>query len=592
MPSDPSMHPTTPALAASGPTPFPLGLAAITPPHWPDAASAPSLAMFPAPPLSPTTSIDCADQQLQATLARLTGGISPLTLGLANADWALHLLASPAKWQRLLHGAAGVQLRLLGHAARSMGQLVGPPQPVLAAPAQERRFRHPAWRAWPYSLYQRSYLLNRQWWDAATSGVPGVSEQHERLVGLVTHQLLDLFAPSNNIFTSPDVLDATLREGGQNLVRGTIALLEDLDNQVQHLPPPGAEQFVPGKQVALTRGKVIFRNRLLELLQYLPLTDDVHPQPLLIVPAWDSKYYLLDLSRRNSLVSHLVHQGHTVFMLSWYNPHAAEPDLAPEHYLAALAAAAGAVRAIVPGQAIHAVAHGAGATLPLLAAASDAVAPYASLSLLLPQTDFTLAADLLRRTAGAATTRIMHEYLLGQRAPLTDLDAWRADRPRVPYRMQREQLRALLPDASLGSGRLRLHGRTLALHTIRAPVFVLGAEHAATLPWHDSYQLKRSFDTALTFVLAGGDQDTALLSVPGTGPAHFRLGHWPDGSRHDDAARWYHSTAPVDGSWWPSWLAWLAGPAPAPMAEPPAVGAPGAGYPVLAAAPGAYVLQR
>ena len=584
MPSEPPMHSSSlpdhqgrpPLRHAPATLPPPLRTPAVI--HAPPAA------------LPEAANATDADGQLHASLARASGGVSPLSMALAQADWALHLMASPAKWQQLLHGAAGNQLRLLAHVARSVSQQSA--RPPTASPPPERRFRHPAWRAWPYSMFQQSYLLNRQWWHSATRAVPGMASQHEQLVGLMTQQLLDLYAPSNHVLTSPDVLDATLREGGQNFVRGAINLLTDLDHAVRQLPPPGTELFVPGKQVALARGKVILRNRLIELLQYQPLTDDVHPHPLLVVPAWDSKYYLLDLARPNSLISHLVRHGHTVFLLSWHNPQPAEVDLTPDSYLAALTAATAAVNAVVPGQAINGVGYGTGATLLAMAAASDGAPALRSLSLLAPRTDFTAAGELAQRSDASTAARVLHDYLLGQRAPLTGLDAWQADRPRVPYRLQAEQLRALLPDEDLSTGRLRLHGRLQALHTLRTPLFVMAPEHAPQLPWHGAYQLKRALETTLTFVLAAGDIGNAVLSVPGPATGHFRSGQWLGGAPHDDAPRWYADTAPVAGSWWPTWLAWLAARAPAAMVAPPPMGAPDAGYAVLAPAPGDYVLEH
>ena len=188
--------------------------------------------------------------------------------------------------------------------------------PCIKPLSQDKRFAAPAWQPWPYNLLYQSFLLTQQWWHNATTGVPGVSKHHEEVVSFAARQALDVFSPSNFIQTNPEILAATLNEGGANLLRGSMNLIEDWEREIAGKPPMGVENFRPGETVAVTPGKVVYRNRLIELIQYAPATESVQAEPVLIVPAWIMKYYILDLSPENSLVKFLVERGHTVFMIS------------------------------------------------------------------------------------------------------------------------------------------------------------------------------------------------------------------------------------------------------------------------------------
>ncbi|MCJ9713391.1 alpha/beta fold hydrolase, partial [Bordetella hinzii] len=270
---------------------------------------------------------------------------------------------------------------------------------------------------------------------------------------------------------------------------------EDALRELGRQPPAGAEHFRPGKEVAVTPGKVVFRNRLIELLQYAPATATVHPEPVLIVPAWIMKYYILDLSPHNSLIRYLVSQGYTVFCVSWKNPDAAYRDLGMDDYLdEGIQAALKAVGAIVPRQRVHATGYCLGGTLLAIAAAAmarDGDRRLASLSLFTAQTDFSEPGELglfidesqvsmleaqMARTgylragqmAGAFQmlrsydllwSRMVNDYLLGRRRPMSDLMAWNADATRMPARMHGQYLRRLFLDNDLAQNRYEVAGR-------------------------------------------------------------------------------------------------------------------------------------
>ena len=257
------------------------------------------------------------DRLLHAALGRLTLGVSPSALALSYTDWAAHLALAPGKQQQLMVKAWRKAVRFALYAMRSASGGDRNVEPCIRPLPQDRRFRAEAWQRWPYSAYYQSFLLTQQWWHNATTGVRGVSSHHEAVVAFVARQLLDVWAPSNWLWSNPELLEVTMREGGQNFLRGGINFLEDWERAVAGRPPVGADSFRVGHNLAVTPGRVVYRNRLMELIQYEAATETVKAEPLLIVPAWIMKYYVLDLSPHNSLVRYLVDQGHTVFMISW-----------------------------------------------------------------------------------------------------------------------------------------------------------------------------------------------------------------------------------------------------------------------------------
>ena len=335
------------------------------------------------------------DQAVHAQMARFTQGLSPASLIGAYTDWLVHLAIAPGKQQELLHKAARKALRL------ALQGLKGPAAgaaPCIEPLPQDRRFAAPEWQQWPFNLIYQAFLLNQQWWHNATTGVHGVSGHHEQLVTFGARQLLDMFSPSNFLWTNPQVQAETLRTGGMNLLQGAQNQWQDLLRQATGQPLPGTQNFLPGKQVALTPGKVVFRNHLIELIQYRPQTDTVHAEPVLIVPSWIMKYYILDLSPANSFVRYLVENGHTVFIVSWKNPDAQDRHLGMNDYLKSGALAAlDAVSAIVPQRQVQAIGYCLGGTLLGMAAAFLARARderLRSLTLLASELDFTEPGEL------------------------------------------------------------------------------------------------------------------------------------------------------------------------------------------------------
>jgi len=563
------------------------------------------------------------DQVFHASLARLSGGISPTALLQAHIDWLLHLGLSPDKAIQLARKTARKWERLAQYCARIHMQ---PDQPVCIEPLpQDRRFDAEAWRRFPYNVISQSFLLAQQWWYNATTDVPGVTRHHEDVVTFTVRQLLDMFSPSNFALTNPVVLERTMRDGGMNLLRGAFNFWEDVARRLSHAPPQGAETFRPGKELAITPGKVVFKNRLIELIQYSPTTKEVRPEPMLIVPAWIMKYYILDLSPKNSLVKYLVDNGFTVFMISWKNPGEEDRNLGMEEYRKlGIMAALDAVSKIVPDQPIHCTGYCLGGTLLSIAAAAIAQNSddrLKSLTLFAAQTDFTEAGELTlfidedqvrfleemmsekgyldsRQMAGAFQllrsndliwSRMVHSYLMGEREPVFDLMAWNADATRLPYRMHSEYLRKLFLANDLAESRYKVDGRPISLTDIRTPIFAVStlADHVA--PWRSVYKIKMLTDADVTFVLSNGGHNAGIVSPPGHPRRRHQIATQREGEIYIDPDLWQATAHHHEGSWWPCWLAWLGVHSSDPVA-PPKMGAPEEGLAPICDAPGTYVL--
>jgi polyhydroxyalkanoate synthase len=565
------------------------------------------------------------DRLLRARVGRLTFGLSPPGLLLDYLDWLTHLGLSPGKQLDLGRKLFRKAVRFGAYAARAAVQPDTPP--AIEPLPQDQRFADPAWHRWPFNLCQQSFLFAQQWLHNATTGVHGVSRHSEQVVTFIGRQFLDLFAPTNYPWTNPEVLRATWQQGGANLVRGALNFVEDCERAARGGKPAGAEAFPVGRAVAVTPGRVVHRNRLIELIQYAPATKSVHAEPVLIVPAWIMKYYILDLSPHNSLVKYLVDQGHSVFMISWKNPGPEDRDLGMEdYYRLGVMEALAAVAAVVPGRQAHAVGYCLGGTLLALAAAALArdgddrlrtVTLFAAetdfhepgeLGLFIDETEVTFLEDLMwdqgfldtRQMAGAFQllrsndliwSRMVREYLLGQREPMTDLMAWNADGTRLPYRMHSEYLRSLFLNNDLAEGRYRVGGRPVTLADVRVPLFVVSTVKDHVAPWRSVYKIHLLTDAELTFVLTAGGHNAGIVSEPGHPRRTYQLARRVPGDRHVDPDAWQALAPSHEGSWWPAWQTWLerhsSGSVPVP-----AMGAPERGYPPLGPAPGTCVLQE
>jgi len=498
------------------------------------------------------------------------------------------------------------------------------------APAtDDKRFAADAWGQWPFNVMARGYLNWEQWVTQATSQVPGLTGRSADLVKFSSQQVLGAASPANHLLANPELLELTREQAGQNLVAGFRNWLEDADSVLNHKPPAGTGEFRVGENLAATPGKVVFRNDLIELIQYAATTPSVHAEPILIVPAWIMKFYILDLSPRNSLVRYLVGQGYTVFMISWKNPNEADRNLGMDDYHnLGIRAALDAVGAIVWDTKVHAVGYCIGGTLLSIAAAEMArrgEERLASMTLLAAQTDFSEPGELsvfispsqlemleavmhktgvlssdkmggsfvLLRSQDLLWSPMVNTYLKGERAKPNDLMAWNADGTRMPWRMHSEYLKQLYLQNDLAAGRFKVNGNTITLSAITLPMFVLGTEADHVAPWKSTYKaraLTRSSD--YTFALVSAGHNGGIVCGPENPKRRFRQLTWNDADTCLTADAWLESARSEQGSWWPSWSAWLAAHSGPPDAPVPSLGNAAAGYGVLGDAPGDYVRQR
>ena len=576
---------------------------------------------------SVTALADITDRSLHATFARFTGGLSPAAIGSAYLDWAVHLAVAPGKRMQLVDKAVRKTIRFANYAIRCAVE-GGQAECCIEPLAQDRRFAGESWQRWPFNFISQAFLLQQQWWHNATVGVRGVSKRHEDMLEFGARQLLDMIAPPNFPMTNPEILERTISTGGLNLVRGAQQFIEDWERAISGKKPIGTERFTVGRDVAVTPGKVVYRNGLIELIQYAPVTENVRAEPILIVPAWIMKYYILDLSPQNSLVKYLTEQGFTVFMISWKNPGPEDRSLGMDDYRSGgILSALDVINAIVPEQKIHAVGYCLGGTLLSIAAAAmarDGDDRLASVNLLAAQTDFTEAGELTlfidesqltfledmmweqgfldsKQMAGAFEilrsndliwSRMVRDYMLGERQMMTDLMAWNADTTRMPYRMHSEYLRKLFLNNDLAEGRFVAGGAPVSLTDIRVPIFAVGTERDHVAPWRSTYKINLQTETEVTYLLTTGGHNVGIVSEVGyAGRRNFRVGEHGPKDHYVDPDRFLVEARQKEGSWWPEWITWLENRSGALTARP-AMGASEAGCPILGDAPGKYVLQQ
>jgi polyhydroxyalkanoate synthase subunit PhaC len=453
-------------------------------------------------------------------------------------------------------------------------------------------------------------------------------------VAFTTRQWLDIWSPSNFIMTNPEVLAQTVASGGVNLIHGASNFFSDVSDYVLQRRPAEAEKFLPGKSVAITPGKVIFRNQLMELIQYKATTGTVFPEPILIVPSWIMKYYILDLSPHNSLVKYLVDCGHTVFILSWKNPTTQDRELSLEDYLhQGVLASIAQIARVCSQRRIHSVGYCLGGTLLAMAAAflgREKTNALQTVTLLASQVDFhdpgelglfidesqiAYIEDIMwehgyldgKQMAGAFAliksndlvwSRLIYEYLMGLRSPLTDMKAWNADATRMPYRMHSQYLRSLYLRNDFAEGRFNIDSKPIVLNDVHLPMFVVSTEWDHVSPWRSVYKIHMLTDSEITFVLSTGGHNVGVVNPPTTAKTgnqqehhsiSYRIGVRPIDSIYTDPETWLNHAQRHEGSWWPALQEWLAIHSSEPIAPIPIGGRGKARLTAIEDAPGSYV---
>jgi polyhydroxyalkanoate synthase len=574
---------------------------------------------------NPETQKNPLDIKAFARLADATASVSPMSLFLAAADWAGHLMLSPGK--RLdLALLAQRQLNALYVQSLSVRPLTAPvsTEAVTDGALVDKRFQAEPWQHWPFTLYASSFIALDHWWQAATTNVPGVDRHHSHLVSFGARQMLDLVSPGNYLWSNPLVIQKTVDTQGRNLLSGFHNWVEDLTRLSKGDPPYGVEQFRVGRELAVTPGKVIYKNALIELIQYTPQTSSVYPEPVLLVSAWIMKYYVLDLAPGQSLVEYLVKRGHTVYCISWKNPSPEEADYGMEEYLQlGLKDALSVITQRHAGRKVHAAGYCLGGTLLAIANADfsrASTSPLGSMTLFTAQTDFSEPGELalfidesevtlleaqmrekgvltagqmsgafqILRSSDLIWSRMVQEYLMGERRPVTPLIAWNADATRMPARMHSQYLRRLFLNDDLSEGRFVVETRVISLGDITTPIFCVATERDHVAPWRSVYKLHAFTPAEITFVLTDGGHNAGIANPPGQRQRHYRVATRPLAGGFLDPDQWCLTAKMENGSWWPAWQAWLAAHSGAlgqlPLQEIDAD--------TLGDAPGDYVLAR
>ena len=544
------------------------------------------------------------DEAVHAQLSRATFGLSPISLALACIDWAMHLAVSPGKQLQLSQRA--MQLTM-----DELQRISSPSDDAANSPTEDARFADPTWQQWPYSTLKDSFKAGDRWWQEATQ-VDGMSPHRQQMVSFFTRQWMDAMSPSNWPLTNPQVFTSGVETLGQSLTQGMQLFMRDF--QQSALPananPDGLAPlpFVVGKDVAITPGKVVYRNHLIELIQYAPTTDKVAAEPVLIIPSPIMKFYILDLSQQNSMVRYLVAQGFTVFMISWRNPDANDRDLGMEDYLVgAVMQAMRQASAIANAPSLHTMGYCLGGTFLAIVAAlmgakafaeQEAAQPQgtqlplpqlASVTLLAAQTDFSESGELgifidddqlktlrekIARTGYlsgrqmAGTFQFLHSkdlvwsrntqrYLMGVEESGNDLMSWNSDTTRLPQRMHSEYLDTLFLRDDLIEGHYKVAGIPIALKNLKMPLLTVGTVRDHVSPWRSVYKIHLFTDTDTTFILAAGGHNAGIISEPGHPRRSYQMDHTKAGSDWVDADEWIRRATRYEGSWWEAWSQWL-----------------------------------
>jgi polyhydroxyalkanoate synthase len=472
-------------------------------------------------------------------------------------------------------------------------RMLGGEAPSVVEPAPgDRRFRAEAWQQNEiFDFIKQSYLLTANAMQDMVGKLHGLDESERRRVGFYTRQFADAFAPTNFPLTNPDVLKATVASNGENLVKGLDNLLADIERGHGELSiRQSADGFVIGENVATAPGKVVFRNTVMELLQYSPATDEVHERPLLIFPPWINKYYILDLRPENSFVRWLVGQGYTVFLVSWVNPGADMAEAGFEEYMkGGIFAALDAVEQATGVRDPNCVGYCIGgtllaATLAYMAAKKDDRVH--SATFWAAQTDFSEAGELSvfvdeaqldalkakmeseggvlpgSKMAGAFNmlrandliwSFVINNYMLGKQPMPFDLLYWNSDTTRMPEKLHLSYLRNCYKENALAKGKMTLDGVKLDLSKVKVPVYFQSAKEDHIAPAASVFKGAKLFGGPARFILAGSGHIAGVINPP----AAKKYQYWTNDKKAADFETWRTGARETAGSWWPDWDKWL-----------------------------------
>jgi len=532
------------------------------------------------------------------------GEADPMHIGNAFLDMTTRLMANPAKLMQAQIGFWQDYLTLWQHTARRM---MGEPAPaVIAEDQKDKRFKDEAWRDNEvFDFIRQSYLLSARYMQGLVHDAEGMDEKTAQKVDFYTRQFVDAMSPTNFVMTNPEVLRRTAETGGENLLKGLSNLLTDLERGQGNLRIRMTDEskFKVGENIAVTPGKVVYQNDLMQLIQYTPTTEKVLKRPLLILPPWINKYYILDLRPKNSFIRWAVDQGHTVFVVSWVNPDAKLAEKGFEDYmLEGPYAALDAIEKATGEKAVNAIGYCLGGTLLSATLAHMAVKKDTRIkaaTFFTTMVDFTEAGELgvfideeqlkaleakmqkrgflegremattfnMLRANDLIWSFVVNNYLLGQDPFPFDLLYWNDDSTRMPARMHSFYLRRMYQQNDLiKPGGIELLGVKLDLRKIKLPTYILSTREDHIAPWASTYRATQTYAGDIRFVLAASGHIAGVVNPPDAG----KYSHWVNTELPADPEAWLAGSTELAGSWWPDWQRWVSGqdPAQVPARKP------------------------
>ena len=535
------------------------------------------------------------------------------------SEVAQHWLADPGKASATHSALMRDYLQLAGATAQRMTGAGAPP--VVTPEPGDNRFNDPEWSRNPYfDFWKQAYLITTRWLEQVLDETEGLDERTRQRAEFYLKQLASALSPSNFPMTNPVVLRETLSSNGRNLLDGMANFMRDLDKSgdVLSISQTDVAAFEVGRNIATTPGKVIFQNDLVQLIQYAPMTDSVHATPLLIVPPWINKFYILDLGPQKSFIRYMVSKGFTVFVLSWINPDERLKDKTFEEYMTeGLLAATDAVKRETGAEKVNVIGYCVGGTLlgtALAYLAARGEEPFASATFFAAQVDFTKAGDLmlfiddtqlkaleemmaergfldgsrmasvfnLLRPKDLIWPYIVNNYMLGKKPFPFDLLFWNQDSTRMTPANHKFYLREFYHENKLARGQMSVGGVKLDLSKVKLPIYELCAKEDHIAPAKSVFIGSRLFGGPVTFVLAGSGHIAGVINPPGE---KVKYQYWTNDKKAATLEAWFENAKEHPGSWWPHYADWLAKQSGAKVAAR----TPGAKLGSIEDAPGGYV---
>ena len=593
-----------------------------TPSPWADLPS----------PLDLAEAVNNVSAQSQALLQTFFDGHSPQELGEVDplgllpafAAFTDALARDPAKLWEAQFNAWNTYLQIWQSTAQRM--LGVEAEPVVATPKDDRRFKSEDWEKNPFFDYiKQTYLATAGLMQNMVAGAEGMDEKTAKKLEFYMRQYIDAVAPTNFALTNPQVLHATVESGGRNLVEGLKNFLADIDPKDGKLKTRMVDSsaFELGRNVAISPGKVVYQNALMQLIQYAPSTEQVHERPLLIIPPWINKYYILDLQPKNSFIKWAVDHGLTVFVISWVNPDESLAEMDFDDYVRlGPMAALDAVEQATGERSVNVIGYCLGGTLlgallALMQARGDTRINAATF--FTAMLDFSEPGDLgvfidegqlkgIEKTmqergyldgAEMATTFnmlrandliwsfVVNNYLLGKQPMAFDLLYWNSDSTRMPAKMHSTYLRKMYLENQFCKPKgMTVDGTPVDLREIRIPTCFVSAVEDHIAPWKSTYAGARLFQGPVKFILGKAGHVAGIINPPGPRNYGYFTGPEP---RDMGADEWLKKATAHDTSWWTEWTDWVtAQSGPKVAARVPGAG----GLPALEDAPGSYVARR